>query len=165
MARRSVDYLLVGGGIAAANCARWLRDEGADGSILLVGREPQSPYNRPPLSKGYLQGGEALEDVLFRPEEWWSEHDIELLTRTSVMKLDASERFVTLSNKEEVAFGQALLATGANVRRLRAEGSDLDGIHYLGRLPTRTRSARTPSDLSASCWWAAATSAARWRPR
>ncbi len=131
MADRSVDYLLIGGGLAAANCARWLRDEGADGSILLVGREPHAPYNRPPLSKGYLQGGESFEDALFRPDEWWGENDVELLTRTSVMKLDAGERVATLSNKEEVAFDKALLATGANVRRLRVDGGDLDGIHYL----------------------------------
>ncbi len=131
MAERSVDYLLIGGGLAAANCARWLRDEGADGSILVVGREPHAPYNRPPLSKGYLQGGESFEDALFRPDEWWGENDVELLTRTSVMKLDAGARVATLSNKEEVAFDKALLATGANVRRLRVDGADLDGIHYL----------------------------------
>ena len=131
MARRSVDYLLIGGGVAAANCARWLREEGADGSILLVGREPDPPYNRPPLSKKYLMGEDSREDALFRPDEWWGEQGIELLTRTSVMKLDAGERVASLSTKEEVAFDKALVATGANVRRLRAEGSDLDGIHYL----------------------------------
>ena len=119
-ARPEVDYLLIGGGLAAANCARWLREEGAEGSILLVGRELDPPYNRPPLSKGYLRGEESKDDVLFRPDEWWGEQDIELLTRTSVMKLDAGERVATLSNKEEVRFGKALLATGANVRRLRA---------------------------------------------
>ena len=131
MAAREIDHLLIGGGLAAANCARWLRDEGADGSILLVGREPDPPYNRPPLSKGYLRGEESRDDVLFRPGEWWGEQDIELLTRTSVMKLDADERVATLSNKEEVRFGSALLATGANVRRLRADGCELEGIHYL----------------------------------
>ena len=56
MADRDVDYLLIGGGLAAGNCARWLRESGADGSILLVGREPDLPYDRPPLSKGYLRG-------------------------------------------------------------------------------------------------------------
>ena len=131
MAARNVDHLLIGGGMAAANCARWLREEGADGSILLVGREYDPPYNRPPLSKGYLRGEESREEVLFRPDEWWSEQDIELLTRTSVMKLDAGERVATLSNKDEVRFGSALLATGSNVRRLRADGCDLEGIHYL----------------------------------
>jgi 3-phenylpropionate/trans-cinnamate dioxygenase ferredoxin reductase component len=131
MARRQVDHLLVGGGLAAANCARWLREAGGEGSILLVGREFDPPYNRPPLTKGYLQGKESREDALFRPDEWWSEQDIELLTRTSVMKLDPSERVATLSTKEEIEFGNALLATGANVRRLRAEGGELEGIHYI----------------------------------
>ena len=131
MAGRSVDHLLVGGGLAAGNCARWLREEGADGSILLVGREPDPPYNRPPLSKGYLMGKEEKADVLFRPDEWWQEQRVELLTRTSVTKLDAGERLATLSNGDEVRFERALLATGANVRRLRVGGSDLDGVHYL----------------------------------
>ncbi len=131
MADRSVDYLLVGGGLAAASCARWLREEGADGSILLVGREFDPPYNRPPLSKGYLRGEEAKEDALYRPQDWWAEHDVELLTRTSVMKLDSAERVASLSTKDTVKFGKALVATGANVRRLRADGDELDGIHYL----------------------------------
>ena len=116
VARRKVDYLLVGGGLAAANCARWLREEGADGSVLLVGREPDPPYNRPPLSKGYLQSKESREEVLFRPDEWWQEQDIELMLRTSVMKLDPNERVATLSTKEEVEFGKAL----AGHRRERA---------------------------------------------
>ena len=64
MADRRVDHLLIGGGLAAANCARWLREEGADGSILLVGREPDPPYNRPPCSKEFLQGKEGREDEL-----------------------------------------------------------------------------------------------------
>ena len=131
MARRSVDYLLVGGGLAAGNCARWLREEGADGSIMLVGREPDPPYNRPPLSKGYMQGKESREDALFRPGEWWGEQTIELLMRTSVLGLDTGERVAKLSTREEVGFDKALLATGANVRRLNVEGCDLDGIHYL----------------------------------
>jgi 3-phenylpropionate/trans-cinnamate dioxygenase ferredoxin reductase subunit len=131
MASREVDHLLIGGGLAAANCARWLREEGGEGSILLVGREPDRPYNRPPLSKGFLQGKESKEDVLFRPDEWWDEQRIEVLTRTSVMKLDAEAKVATLSNKEEVQFESALLATGSNVRRLRVDGCDLDGIHYL----------------------------------
>ena len=131
MARRRVDHLLVGGGLAAANCARWLREEGADGSVLLVGREPDPPYNRPPLSKGYLQDKESREDALFRPDEWWAEQDIELLTRTSAMKLDAQARVASLSTKDEVEFGKALIATGSNVRRLRVDGCDLEGIHYL----------------------------------
>ena len=146
MAERAVDHLLIGGGLAAANCARWLREEGDEGSILLVGRETDPPYNRPPLSKKYLGGQESREDVLFRPDEWWEEQRIELLTRTSVMKLDAGERRVKLSNGDEVTFDKALLATGANVRRLRAEGSDLDGIHYLRALGNSDAIARDASE-------------------
>ena len=131
MADRKVDHLLIGGGLAAANCARWLREEGAEGSILLVGREPDPPYNRPPLTKGYLRGQETREEVLFRPDEWWEEQEIELMLRTSVMKLDASERVARLSTKEEIEFGNALLATGSNVRRLRVDGCERDGIHYI----------------------------------
>jgi 3-phenylpropionate/trans-cinnamate dioxygenase ferredoxin reductase subunit len=128
---RHVDHLIVGGGLAAANCARWLREAGSQGEILLVGREPDRPYNRPPLSKGYLQGKESREEALFRPDEWWDEQRIDVLTRTSVMKLDPDAGVATLSNKDEVRFENALLATGSNVRRLRIDGCDLDGIHYL----------------------------------
>jgi 3-phenylpropionate/trans-cinnamate dioxygenase ferredoxin reductase subunit len=131
MAQRSVQYLLVGGGIASANCARHLREQGADGDILLIGREPDPPYSRPPLSKKYVRGEESREDVLFRPDSWYDEHDIELATLTSVMKLDTAGRVATLSNKDEVRFEKALLATGSNVRILHADGAQLDGIHYL----------------------------------
>jgi 3-phenylpropionate/trans-cinnamate dioxygenase ferredoxin reductase component len=131
VADRSVDYLIVGGGIAGGNCAKTLREKGADGSILLVGREPDPPYDRPPLSKSYLKGDTGKDDALLEPREWYEQNDVELMTRTSVMKLDPGERVAKLSSREEVAFGKALIATGANVRRLRVDGSDLDGIHYL----------------------------------
>jgi len=131
VARRKVDHLVIGGGLAAGNCVRWLREDGGEGSILLVGREPDPPYNRPPLSKAYLQGKESREDALFRPDGWWDEQNIERLQRTSVMKLDTAERVATLSTKDEIEFETALLATGANVKRLRVDGCDLDGIHYL----------------------------------
>jgi 3-phenylpropionate/trans-cinnamate dioxygenase ferredoxin reductase subunit len=131
MADRTVDFLLIGGGLAAGNCARWLRRSGADGSILLVGREPDLPYDRPPLSKSYLQGTDSRADALFQSADWYAEQQIEVLTRTSAMKLDLAERTVKLSNKEEVGFAKALVATGANVRRLNVEGAELEGIHYL----------------------------------
>jgi 3-phenylpropionate/trans-cinnamate dioxygenase ferredoxin reductase component len=132
VADRHADFLLIGGGVAAASCARALREGGADGSVLVVGREQDPPYERPPLSKGYLAGRSGREDALIVPASWWEENDVELLTRVSAMKMDLDSRVVRLSSKEEVAFGSALVATGANVRRLRADGAaDLDGIHYL----------------------------------
>ena len=134
MANRKVDYLLIGGGLASANCARWLREEGAEGEVLLVGREPDAPYNRPECSKGYLRGEESREEPLFRPAEWWEEQGIELLCRTSVTGLDLETKTAKLSSKEEVEFGKALIATGANVRRLNVEGCELEEIHYLRTL-------------------------------
>jgi 3-phenylpropionate/trans-cinnamate dioxygenase ferredoxin reductase subunit len=134
MAARKVDYLLIGGGLASANCARWLREEGADGEVLLVGRELDPPYNRPDCSKGYLRGAESREEPLFRPNDWWAEQRIELMTRTSVTALDLDGRTAKLSTKEEIEFGRALIATGANVRRLNVDGSELDEIHYLRTL-------------------------------
>jgi 3-phenylpropionate/trans-cinnamate dioxygenase ferredoxin reductase component len=134
MVTRKVDYLLIGGGLASANCARWLREEGAEGTVLLVGREPDAPYNRPDCSKGYLRGEESREEPLFRPAEWWGEQQIELLTRTSVTALDLEARTAKLSSKEEIEFGKALIATGANVRRLNVEGCELQEIHYLRTL-------------------------------
>jgi 3-phenylpropionate/trans-cinnamate dioxygenase ferredoxin reductase component len=134
MSDRKVDYLLVGGGLASANCARWLREEGGESEILVVGREPDAPYNRPDCSKGYLRGEESREDPLFRPGEWWEEQKIELMTRTSVTGLDLQARTAKLSSKEEVSFEKALIATGANVRRLNVDGCDLEQIFYLRTL-------------------------------
>jgi 3-phenylpropionate/trans-cinnamate dioxygenase ferredoxin reductase subunit len=134
MPTHKVDYLLIGGGLASANCARWLREEGAEGEVMLVGREPDPPYNRPECTKGYLRGEEQREETFFRPDEWWQEQKIELLTRTSVTALDVEARTAKLSNKQEVEFGQALVATGANVRRLNVDGCQLEQIHYMRTL-------------------------------
>jgi 3-phenylpropionate/trans-cinnamate dioxygenase ferredoxin reductase subunit len=134
MSAREVDYLLIGGGLASANCARWLREEGDEGDILLVGRELEPPYNRPECSKGYLRGEETREEPSFRPDKWWKEQRVEPLTGTTVTALDPDSRMAKLSNKDEVHYGQALLATGANVRRLPVDGSELENIFYLRTL-------------------------------
>ena len=131
MAARSVDYLLIGGGVATASCLKTLREEGVDGSIAVVAREADPPYFRPALSQDYLAGKAQREDEYDPPSAWYEENGVELLARTSVLKLDTAERVAKLSSREELSFGKALLATGANVRRLRADGGDLEGIHYL----------------------------------
>ena len=128
---REVDFLLVGGGMGSAYCASELRRRGADGSILLVGREQEPPYERPPLSKEYLRGESKREDALVNPREWYADNEIELLTGKSVMSLDPGERVAKIQGSEEVRFGKALLATGATVNILRVDGGALDGIHYL----------------------------------
>lgn len=131
MADRHVDHLLIGGGLASANCARWLREAGGEGSILLVGREPEPPYNRPALTKGYLAATEDRAMDYFRPPEFWTENDIEVMTRMNVMKLDTENHEATLMNKQVVSYGNALIATGANVNLLHVDGMGQDGIHYM----------------------------------
>jgi 3-phenylpropionate/trans-cinnamate dioxygenase ferredoxin reductase component len=146
VADRSVDYLVVGGGVAGAACAEVLREGDVEASILLVGREPDPPYERPPASKEYLRGDASREDALLFEPSWWEAQRIELLTRTSVMKLDPEARSARLSTKEEVGYGAALLATGANVRRLRVPGAELEGIHYLRALANADAIRRDAAD-------------------
>jgi 3-phenylpropionate/trans-cinnamate dioxygenase ferredoxin reductase subunit len=131
MADREVDFLLVGGGMASAHCAAELRRRGADGSILLVGREPEPPYERPPISKDYLRGEAGREDAYVNPVSWYAENGVELLTGRNILSLDPEGGTAKVQGGEEVAFGQALLATGAMVNILRVEGAENEGIHYL----------------------------------
>jgi 3-phenylpropionate/trans-cinnamate dioxygenase ferredoxin reductase subunit len=131
VADRAVGALIVGGGAAGAACAESLREGGFDGEVMLVGREPEPPYERPPLSKGYLAGDQDRDACVFHDAAWYAKRSIELAPRTSAMRLDTGARTVTLSTKEVVEFGVALVATGANVRRLRVDGAQLQGIHYL----------------------------------
>src|SRR3954468_4374541 len=104
-----------------------LSAEGA--GVLLAGRELDPPYHRPPITKGLLQGRETRESAFFDGLD-----GVELLTRTSVMALDTGSRVATLQSKEEIEFANALVATGAMVRRLNVDGAQLDGIHYLRTL-------------------------------
>ena len=128
---RAVDFLIVGGGLAGAYCASELRRRGAEGSIVLAGREPEPPYERPPLSKEYLRGESTRADAHVNPAEWYAENGVDLLTRTNVMAIDPEERVAKLQGGEEMRFERALLATGANVNILRVEGAELEGVHYL----------------------------------
>jgi 3-phenylpropionate/trans-cinnamate dioxygenase ferredoxin reductase subunit len=131
VAERDVEFLLVGGGMAGAHCASELRRRGAEGEILLVGREPEPPYERPPLSKEYLRGEAERGDAHVHAAEWYAENGVELLTGKNVMSLDVEGRIAKLQGGDEVRFQKALLATGANVNILRVDGAELDGIHYL----------------------------------
>jgi 3-phenylpropionate/trans-cinnamate dioxygenase ferredoxin reductase subunit len=133
MTEPTTDILLLGGGIASANAAAELRAQGFDGSILLVTREMDAPYHRPPLTKGYLQGREDRASALIHPEGWWAENDVEVRTRTPVMDLDTTAKTAKLG-REQVGWGTALLATGAGIRRLQVDGGMRDGIHYIRAL-------------------------------
>jgi 3-phenylpropionate/trans-cinnamate dioxygenase ferredoxin reductase subunit len=131
VADREVDFLLVGGGMAAAHCAAELRRRGAEGSVLLVGREPEPPYERPPLSKEYLRGEAERAEAYVNPLSWYEENGVELLSARNVMSFDPEGRTAKLQGGKEVGFGRALLATGAMVNILRVEGAENEGIHYL----------------------------------
>jgi 3-phenylpropionate/trans-cinnamate dioxygenase ferredoxin reductase component len=131
VADREVDFLLIGGGLASASCASELRKRGAEGSVLLVGREPEPPYERPPVSKEYLRGEAERADAYVNPPSWYEENHVELLSGRNVMSLDPEARTVKVQGGEEVAFGKALIGTGAMVNILRVEGAENEGIHYL----------------------------------
>ena len=131
MADREVDFLLIGGGLASAHCAAELRKRGAEGSILLVGREPEPPYERPPLSKEYLRGEAERADAYVNPLSWYEQNEVELLSGRNVMSLDLEARTAKVQGGEEVAFDKALIGTGAMVNILRVEGAENEGIHYL----------------------------------
>jgi 3-phenylpropionate/trans-cinnamate dioxygenase ferredoxin reductase component len=131
VADREVDFLLIGGGLASASCAAELRKRGAEGSILLVGREPEPPYERPPLSKEYMRGEAERADAYVNPVAWYEENGVELLSGRNVMSLDPEARTAKIQGGEEVSFGQALIGTGAMVNILRVEGAENEGVHYL----------------------------------
>ena len=107
---------------------------------MLVGDEPELPYERPPLSKDYLRGESPREQARVHPEAFYAEHDIELLTGTAVTALDAAARTVTLSTGETLGYDRLLLATGSEPRRLSVPGAELDGVPHLRDLADATPS-------------------------
>jgi 3-phenylpropionate/trans-cinnamate dioxygenase ferredoxin reductase subunit len=123
------DVLIVGAGAAGSACAEALAEAGFDGSVVLAGRDVDPPYDRPMCSKHYLRGEVSREETYLDLPG-----DLDLRVRTSVMKLDPSARTAQLSAGGQISFDRAVLATGALVRRLRVDGADLDGIHYLRAL-------------------------------
>ena len=132
-------FVIVGGGLAGAKAAETLRTEGFDGRIVLVGAEDERPYERPPLSKGYLLGTAERESARVHEGDWYAAHDVELRTGAQVTGLDVAGHRVALDTGEEVPFTRLLLATGASARRLRLPGADLDGVHYLRTLADADR--------------------------
>jgi 3-phenylpropionate/trans-cinnamate dioxygenase ferredoxin reductase component len=129
----TVPYLLIGG-FACGYAAAELRKRGVEDEILLVGREPDPPYERPPITKEYLRGEASREDTYVNPLSWYEENGVELRTGTNVMSLDVEARTAKLQGGDEVQFEKALIATGANVNILRVDGANLDRIHYVRTL-------------------------------
>lgn len=124
-------HVVVGAGLAGAKAAQTLREEGYEGPVLLLGAEPHRPYERPPLSKEYLQGASEREKVFVHPAAWYRDHDVELRTGTTVTAIDRAAAEVVLDDGARVGYETLLLATGASPRRLAVPGGDLDGVHHL----------------------------------
>jgi 3-phenylpropionate/trans-cinnamate dioxygenase ferredoxin reductase component len=124
-------FIIVGGGLAGALAAETLREEGFDGRITLLGEEPHRPYERPPLSKDYLQGKAARDSIFAYAEPWYADHAVELRLGTAVTSLDPALRTVTTATGEQLDYDKLLLTTGSTPRRLNVPGADLDGVHYL----------------------------------
>jgi NADPH-dependent 2,4-dienoyl-CoA reductase/sulfur reductase-like enzyme len=143
-------FVIVGGGLAGAKAAETLRAEGFDGEVVLFGDEPEVPYERPPLSKGYLLGKAARESAFVHPAPWYAEHDVDLRTGITVEAIDPTAHTVSfrvdnpalegaarppISPRDTLTYDKLLLATGASPRRIDIPGAALDGVRYLRRLP------------------------------
>ena len=124
-------FIIVGGGLAGALAAQTLREEGFDGSITLLGQEPNAPYERPPLSKDYLQGKADRDSIFVHAEPWYAEHGVDLSLGSVVTSLDPAARTVTTKTGTQLHFDKLLLATGSKPRRLEVPGADVDGVYYL----------------------------------
>ncbi|MFF7153346.1 FAD-dependent oxidoreductase [Streptomyces sp. NPDC008139] len=127
-------FVIVGAGLAGAKAAETLRAEGFTGRVILIGDERDHPYERPPLSKGYLTGADERDSVFVQNTAWYAEHDIELHLGQPVVHLDPAAKFVRLGDGTTLMYDKLLLATGSEPRRLDIPGTDLAGVHHLRRL-------------------------------
>jgi NADPH-dependent 2,4-dienoyl-CoA reductase/sulfur reductase-like enzyme len=142
-------FVIVGASLAGAKAAETLRDEGFDGEIVLIGSEQERPYERPPLSKGYLLGNDERDSVYVHPADWYAKHDVDLRLGVTVTAIDRATATVTASGPagaESLSYDKLLLTTGASPRRLDFPGSDSDEVLYLRTLgdSDRLRSAFQP---------------------
>ena len=124
-------YLIVGASLAGAKAAETLRSEGFGGRVILIGAETERPYERPPLSKGYLLGKDEKSVIYVHEEGWYAEHDVDLRLGVTVTSVDPAGRTVTTADGETVGYDRLLLATGASPRRLNIPGAGREGVLYL----------------------------------
>ncbi|HTS96701.1 MAG TPA: FAD-dependent oxidoreductase [Streptosporangiaceae bacterium] len=123
--------VIIGGGLAGGNAAVTLREEGHQGPVTLISREPGVPFGRPPLSKTYLRSQEDLDGWYVRPAGWYEEHEVERPGQAGAQSIDAAAHTVLLDSGRELRYDRLLIATGGQNRRLKIPGADLPGLHYL----------------------------------
>ena len=126
--------IIVGAGHAGFQLAASLRQHGFEDGITLISDEPVLPYQRPPLSKEYLDGKIDLDLLLMRPEAFYRDHRIDYLPGTRVGEIDRAEKTVLLASGERLRYGHLVLATGARNRLPALPGIELDGVCYLRTL-------------------------------
>ena len=124
-------HVIVGGGLAGAAAATTLREEGFNGGIVLIGAEDDAPYNRPPLSKEYLQGTAARDTIDVHPHQWYVDNHVDLRLGVTVTGIDPAAHEVSSDDGARIRYAKLLLATGSSPRRLPVPGADLDGVEYL----------------------------------
>src|SRR5579859_2054966 len=127
-------YVIVGASLAGAKAAQELRDRGFDGRVVMVGAEPERPYERPPLSKDHLRGESERDKAFVHEQAFYEQHGIELITGLRVTALELPSSQVSLEDGRTLRYDKLLLTTGAEPRRLSVPGAELDGIHYLRTL-------------------------------
>ncbi len=127
-------FVIVGGGLAGAKAAETLRAEGFDGEVVLFGSEPERPYERPPLSKGYLLGKDPRDSAFVHSADWYPEHNVDLRTGVTVAMIDPAAHLVTFEGGT-LSYDKLLLTMGASARRLDIPGSGLGNVFYLRTLP------------------------------
>ncbi|HEV7708379.1 MAG TPA: FAD-dependent oxidoreductase [Asanoa sp.] len=127
-------YAIVGAGLGGAKAAETLREQGFPGPVVLIGEERERPYERPPLSKGYLLGKDEREKIYVHSAEWYAEHDVDLRLNTRVTALDPAAHQLTLADGSELGYAKLLLTTGSSPRPLTVPGADLDGVRHLRRV-------------------------------
>jgi 3-phenylpropionate/trans-cinnamate dioxygenase ferredoxin reductase subunit len=126
-----VDYLIIGGGVAGGHAIFEIRRHDRAGSIVVINREDHFPYDRPPLSKGYLAGEKEKSEVFFRADSFYRRNGINFIGGHAAVALDPHGRMVTLDDGRVLRYRSLLLATGGLPRKLGIPGSELEGIHYL----------------------------------
>ncbi len=123
------DVIIVGSGHGGAQAAIALRQQGFTGSVMMIGRDPLPPYERPPLSKEYLARDKPFERIMIRPEAFWAERDVILRPATAVVGVDPAAHTVKLLSGSEAGYGKLIWSAGGDPRRLSCAGADLSGIH------------------------------------
>jgi 3-phenylpropionate/trans-cinnamate dioxygenase ferredoxin reductase subunit len=150
-------FAIVGAGLAGAKAAETLREDGFDGRIVLIGDEPERPYERPPLSKSYLAGSAEREKAFVHADDFYEARDIELRTGTRVTAIHPAGLEMVLDDSERIRFDRLLLTTGAEPRRMELPGADLPGIFYLRTLADsdrlRAELERTPRVVVIGAGW------------